>query len=73
MISKAGAGPKPIPHKQLNVENLRDAIKFAISPVAKQAAQRMAEQIKNEVGLFHHISPYANPYSDHKGRSSARC
>jgi sterol 3beta-glucosyltransferase len=51
MINKAGAGPKPIPHKQLNVGNLRDAIKFAISPAAKQAAQRMAEQIKNEVGL----------------------
>lgn len=51
MINKAGAGPKPIPHKQLTVGNLRDAIKFTISPAAKQAAQRMAEQIKNEVGL----------------------
>jgi hypothetical protein len=51
MISKVGAGPEPIPHQQLNVENLRDAIKFATSPTAKQAAQRMAEQIKNEVRL----------------------
>lgn len=49
MINKAGAGPEPIPHKQLTVENLRDAIKFVTSPNAKQAAQRMAEQIENEV------------------------
>lgn len=49
MIHKAGAGPEPIPHKQLNVENLRDAIKFAVSPSAKQAAQRMAQQIEDEV------------------------
>lgn len=72
MINKAGAGPKPIPHKQLNVENLRDAIKFAISPVAKQAAQRMAEQIKHEVDMFHPIAPGANPHSDLKGRGPAR-
>jgi sterol 3beta-glucosyltransferase len=51
MIYKAGAGPEPIPHKKLNVNNLRDAIKFAISPSAKVAAQRMAEQIESEVGL----------------------
>lgn len=51
MIYKAGAGPEPIPHKKLNVDNLRDAIKFATSPTAKIAAQRMAEQIEDEVSL----------------------
>ena len=49
MIHKAGAGPEPIPHKKLNIENLRDAIKFAVSPSAKAAAQRMAQQIEVEV------------------------
>lgn len=52
MIQKAGAGPEPIPHKKLNVDNLRDAIKFAISPSAKNAASRMADQIRSEVCFF---------------------
>ncbi|KAJ7118977.1 glycosyltransferase family 1 protein [Mycena epipterygia] len=51
MIHKAGAGPEPIPHKQLNIENLRDALKFAVSPPAKIAAKRMAEQIHLEDGV----------------------
>ena len=49
MIHKAGAGPEPIPHKKLNIENLGDAIKFAVSPRAKAAAQRMAQLIEVEV------------------------
>lgn len=49
MINKAGAGPEPIPHKKLNIDNLRDGIKFLVSPSAKDAATRMAEQIENEV------------------------
>jgi sterol 3beta-glucosyltransferase len=52
MIYKAGAGPKPIPHKELSVENLRDAIKFAISPSAKEAAKKMAHQIQEDVNVF---------------------
>ncbi|KAF9464545.1 glycosyltransferase family 1 protein [Collybia nuda] len=51
MIHKAGAGPEPIPHKKLDVDNLRDAIKFAISPPAKNAATRMADQIRSEDGV----------------------
>ncbi|KAH7928152.1 glycosyltransferase family 1 protein [Leucogyrophana mollusca] len=51
MIHKGGAGPKPIPHKQLTVENLRDAIKFATGAGAQRAAKRMSERIKDEDGL----------------------
>ncbi|KAJ7765789.1 glycosyltransferase family 1 protein, partial [Mycena metata] len=51
MIHKAGAGPEPIPHKKLNVENLRDGLKFAVSPPAQNAAKRMAEQINGENGV----------------------
>ncbi|KAJ6630253.1 glycosyltransferase family 1 protein [Mycena sp. CBHHK59/15] len=51
MIHKAGAGPEPIPHKQLSIENLRDALKFAVSPAAKTAAKRMADQIHSEDGV----------------------
>ena len=49
MIHKAGAGPAPIPHKKLCVENLRDGIMFAITADARSAASRLAEQIRKEV------------------------
>jgi hypothetical protein len=52
MIHKAGAGPKPIPHKELNIDNLRDAIKFAISPSAQEAAKKMAYQIHEDVNIY---------------------
>ena len=56
MIHKAGAGPKPIPHKELSVENLRDAITFAISPSAKEAAKKMAHQIHEDVSKIFFLS-----------------
>jgi UDP:flavonoid glycosyltransferase YjiC (YdhE family) len=56
MIHKAGAGPEPIPHKKLNIENLRDALKVAVSPAAKNAAKRMAEQINREVCILKNAS-----------------
>ena len=55
MIHKAGAGPKPIPQKELSVENLRDAILFAISPSAKEAAKKMAHQIREDVNISYLI------------------
>ncbi|KAF7359127.1 Sterol 3-beta-glucosyltransferase UGT80A2 [Mycena sanguinolenta] len=51
MIHKAGAGPEPIPHKKLNVENLRGGLKFVVSPAAKNAAKRLAELINREDGV----------------------
>ncbi len=49
MIYKAGAGPKPIPPKELKVKKFRDAITFAISPQAKEAAAKLGEKICEEV------------------------
>jgi sterol 3beta-glucosyltransferase len=57
MIHKAGAGPKPIPHKELSVESLRDAILFAISPPAKEAAKKMAHQIHEDVNIIINNNP----------------
>jgi hypothetical protein len=54
MIHKAGAGPEPIPHKQLTVAKLTDAITFAISPSAKAAAREMAGRIRSEVGSIYY-------------------
>ncbi|KAI3615744.1 glycosyltransferase family 1 protein [Moniliophthora roreri] len=51
MIHKAGAGPEPIHHEKLGIENLRDAIKFAMSPSTKAAATRLADRIRSENGV----------------------
>lgn len=49
MIYKAGAGPEPIPSKELTMKKLRDAIKVAISPGAKEAAKSLGDKIREEV------------------------
>ncbi|KAF9009573.1 hypothetical protein BDQ17DRAFT_1071182 [Cyathus striatus] len=51
MIYRSGAGPKPIPPNKLDMPTLRDAIRYAVSPVAKEAARDMAEKIKAENGV----------------------
>lgn len=58
MIYKAGAGPKPIPHKELTVKKLVEAIKYALSPAAKEAAKSLAQKIRDEVSKSFWIVSY---------------
>jgi hypothetical protein len=66
MISNAGAGPAPIPPKQLNAKVLAEAIAFTQSETAQNAAQRMGEIIRSENGVergvasFHRHLPLRN-------------
>ncbi|KAL8831072.1 MAG: hypothetical protein Q9170_005452 [Blastenia crenularia] len=50
MVAKAGAGPRPIPHKQLTSENLAAAILDALHPEALQKAQKLGSSISKESG-----------------------
>lgn len=50
MIHRAGAGPDPIPQKELSAEKLSAAIKYAVSEEAKAAAGAMGEKIRAEKG-----------------------
>lgn len=50
MINKAGAGPRPIPHKQLTADNLAEAITEALRPETKERAKEMAAKIADEKG-----------------------
>jgi sterol 3beta-glucosyltransferase len=50
MIARAGAGPKPIPYKQMTAESLAASIKFALHQDVKVAVQKMAAQIAQEDG-----------------------
>lgn len=51
MVAKAGAGPRPIPHRQLNAENLAEAIRYCLSPRAVDAAQGIAAKMEAEQGV----------------------
>lgn len=50
MVWRAGAGPKPIPNKQLTSENLAAAIHEALQPSVLERAQEMAARIALERG-----------------------
>jgi hypothetical protein len=50
MIAKAGAGPVPVPFKQMTAESLAHSITFSLQDSVQVAVQRMAESIAEEDG-----------------------
>ena len=50
MVARAGAGPDPIPHKELTGEKLAEAITFCLKPESQEKARTMAKQIAKEKG-----------------------
>lgn len=51
MVARAGAGPKGIPHKNLNLENLTEALSYCMSPKASTAALAISEKMKGDSGV----------------------
>ncbi|KAI9053883.1 hypothetical protein LZ554_002830 [Drepanopeziza brunnea f. sp. 'monogermtubi'] len=51
MVAVAGAGPRPIEHKSLNVESLSKAIKICVDPATVLAAEKIALKMKYEKGV----------------------
>lgn len=51
MVAASGAGPKPIPHKKLDIQNLAEAIQFCLTPEAATAAAEIAARMKSESGV----------------------
>jgi hypothetical protein len=51
MVAAAGAGPKPIHHKKLDVKTLATAIAFCLTPEAAAAARTIADKMKSESGV----------------------
>jgi len=70
MVHTSGAGPAPIPFKQLNTQNLADAIRFCLTPEASTAAQQIADKMARESGVrravasFHANLPMKNMRCD---------
>lgn len=51
MVARAGAGPKPIQHKALNLQNISEALKYCMSPEASEAALAISEKMKGDSGV----------------------
>lgn len=51
MIARAGAGPRPIPHRQLNADNLAEAIRYCLSPKAVSSAEAISAKMESEQGV----------------------
>jgi UDP:flavonoid glycosyltransferase YjiC (YdhE family) len=51
IVAAAGAGPGPIPHKQLTVERLKSAIEMALQPSTREKAQEIANKMQKESGV----------------------
>jgi hypothetical protein len=70
MIAKAGAGPGPLPFKELTSESLTEAIAFALRPETNEAAKELASKIKAENGpeeaarVFNNNLPYESMKCD---------
>ena len=50
MVARAGAGPEPIPNKQLTSENLAAGILKCLEPESQERAQELAASIATEKG-----------------------
>ena len=50
MVARAGAGPDPIPHKQLTADKLANAISFCLKPESLERAKKLASKIAAERG-----------------------
>ena len=50
MIDRAGAGPKPIPFKELTADGLANAILKALEPETLERAKELGERIREEKG-----------------------
>jgi len=64
MVAKAGAGPNPIPYKELTAEKLAGAIKEALKPESLDRAKELSNKISKEKGThnaaqsFHQLLKY---------------
>ncbi|KAF4784676.1 glycosyltransferase family 28 domain-containing protein [Colletotrichum scovillei] len=69
MVSRAGAGPDPIPYKDLTGDKLAEAIKFAIKPETQARAQELGHKIREEKGT----DLGGKSFHDHLDTDELRC
>ncbi|KAK5998061.1 Sterol 3-beta-glucosyltransferase UGT80B1 [Cladobotryum mycophilum] len=52
MVARAGAGPEPVPFKEMTAESLAASITFCLKPETQVAAKKMAQNISEENGAL---------------------
>lgn len=78
MVASAGAGPPPIPFKELCVDKLVDAIQYCLEDDVQSSVQKIAAQVRTEKGVtnavdsFHRHLPKTNMSCDLLPRNTAR-
>lgn len=68
-ISEAGAGPTPVPFKEMTAESLAASIEFALEPEVQEAVQAMADRIAVEEGA----GETAGDFQERVGIDQMRC
>jgi hypothetical protein len=58
MVAKAGAGPSPVPYKDLTADALADAIVHALKPDSLERAREMARKISTEDGMGNGVQSF---------------
>ncbi|RDL41346.1 Uncharacterized protein BP5553_01325 [Venustampulla echinocandica] len=58
MVAAAGAGPRPVDHKLLDITSLASAIRFCLTPNASRAAQSLAEKMSRECGVKEAVNSF---------------
>lgn len=69
MIDRAGAGPAPIPYKDITAEKLSQAIMQALKPQTLEKAQSLGRKIAEERGS----DMGGKSFHDHLDLSALRC
>lgn len=58
IIAKAGAGPDPLPFKELTTEKLTKAINKALEPSTRERAGEISEKMKTESGVANAVQSF---------------
>lgn len=58
MVAAAGAGPAPIPYKQLTTANLTHALLFCQRDEINFAAKKIAEKMRSESGVRRAVTSF---------------
>ncbi|KAK0385361.1 hypothetical protein NLU13_7837 [Sarocladium strictum] len=58
MVAEAGAGPKPIPQRTLDSDNLAEAIRVCLTDSARTAARGISERMKSESGVRRAVASF---------------
>jgi len=58
MIHSAGAGPRPVPYKELDVKTLAETINVCISPKALVSAGAISKKMRGEDGVREAVASF---------------